>query len=279
MDHRGRGRPRAGHAGDPCRPVACDPTTGAVDAADLRHPRPTPSPARACTRASSTRARTTRTRFAYERCVAGLEGGSRGFAFASGLAATSRCWNCSTAATTCSRWTTSTAQLPPVRTRAPAQQRGPDFSFVDDPIRRFEARSRPGRSWWIETPTNPLLKIVDIATIAAIMKKRGLRSRSTTPSPRRRCSARSTRRRIWSCIRRRNTQRPFRTWSAACSWSATTPNPPSRSRSCRTGRRGAGAVRQLPRPARPEDAAPSACAHCCARRWQNGCNRIRRSRR
>ena len=29
------------------------------------------------------------TRFAYERCVAGLEGGSRGFAFASGLAATS----------------------------------------------------------------------------------------------------------------------------------------------------------------------------------------------
>src|SRR5699024_7976592 len=29
------------------------------------------------------------TRFAYERCVAGLEGGSRGFAFASGMAATS----------------------------------------------------------------------------------------------------------------------------------------------------------------------------------------------
>ena len=29
------------------------------------------------------------TRFAYERCVASLEGGSRGFAFASGLAATS----------------------------------------------------------------------------------------------------------------------------------------------------------------------------------------------
>src|SRR3546814_11659562 len=28
------------------------------------------------------------TRFAYERCVAGLEGGSRGFAFASGMAAT-----------------------------------------------------------------------------------------------------------------------------------------------------------------------------------------------
>src|SRR5688500_1835665 len=30
------------------------------------------------------------TRFAYERCIAGLEGGTRGFAFASGLAATSK---------------------------------------------------------------------------------------------------------------------------------------------------------------------------------------------
>jgi cystathionine gamma-lyase len=31
------------------------------------------------------------TRFAYERCVADLEGGTRGYAFASGLAATSDC--------------------------------------------------------------------------------------------------------------------------------------------------------------------------------------------
>ena len=38
------------------------------------------------------------TRFAYERCIASLEGGSRGFAFASGLAATS-----TAAATACSR--------------------------------------------------------------------------------------------------------------------------------------------------------------------------------
>jgi cystathionine gamma-lyase len=49
---------------------------------------------------------------------------------------------------------------------------GLDFSFVDltDPA-AFEAAIRPDtRLVWIETPTNPLLKVVDIAAIAAIAK-------------------------------------------------------------------------------------------------------------
>jgi len=53
---------------------------------------------------------------------------------------------------------------------------GLDFSWVDltDPA-AFEAAIRPNTKMvWIETPTNPLLKIVDIAAIAAIAKKRGL---------------------------------------------------------------------------------------------------------
>ena len=53
---------------------------------------------------------------------------------------------------------------------------GLDFSFVDttDPA-KFEAAITPRTKLvWIETPTNPLLKIVDIAAIAAIAKKRGL---------------------------------------------------------------------------------------------------------
>src|SRR5690606_9050958 len=49
------------------------------------------------------------TRFAYERCVAALEGGSRGFAFASGLPPPPPCWTRWTAAATSSAWTTSTA--------------------------------------------------------------------------------------------------------------------------------------------------------------------------
>ena len=53
---------------------------------------------------------------------------------------------------------------------------GLSFSFVDltDPA-RFEAAITPKTKLvWIETPTNPLLKIVDIAAIAAIAKARGL---------------------------------------------------------------------------------------------------------
>jgi len=50
------------------------------------------------------------------------------------------------------------------------------FSFADltDPA-AFEAAITPKtRLVWIETPTNPLLKIVDIAAIAGIAKKHGL---------------------------------------------------------------------------------------------------------
>lgn len=53
---------------------------------------------------------------------------------------------------------------------------GLDFSFVDltDPA-AFEAAIRPDTKMvWIETPTNPMLKLVDIAAIAAIARKHGL---------------------------------------------------------------------------------------------------------
>jgi cystathionine gamma-lyase len=53
---------------------------------------------------------------------------------------------------------------------------GLDFSFVDlTDIAAFEAAIRPEtRMVWIETPTNPMLKIVDIEAIAVIARKRGL---------------------------------------------------------------------------------------------------------
>jgi cystathionine gamma-lyase len=53
---------------------------------------------------------------------------------------------------------------------------GLDFSWVDlsDPA-AFEAAIRPNtRLVWIETPTNPLLKLVDIEQIASIARKRGI---------------------------------------------------------------------------------------------------------
>jgi cystathionine gamma-lyase len=53
---------------------------------------------------------------------------------------------------------------------------GLDFSWVDlSDVAAFEAAIRPETKLvWIETPTNPLLKLVDIAAIAAIARKRGL---------------------------------------------------------------------------------------------------------
>lgn len=116
------------------------------------------------------------TRFAYERCVAALEGGTRGFAFASGLAATATALEVLDSGDHVvamdDLYGGSYRLFERVRRRSAAL----DFSFVDltDPT-AFEAAIRPNtRLVWIETPTNPLLKIVDIAAISAIAKRRGL---------------------------------------------------------------------------------------------------------
>ena len=116
------------------------------------------------------------TRFAYERCIASLEGGSRGFAFASGLAATSTLLELLDSGDHViamdDLYGGSYRLFERVRRRSAAL----DFSFIDltDPA-KFEAAITPKTKLvWIETPTNPLLKIVDIAAIAAIAKKRGL---------------------------------------------------------------------------------------------------------
>ncbi len=54
---------------------------------------------------------------------------------------------------------------------------GLDFSFVDmTDLAAFESSIRPEtRLVWVETPTNPMLKIVDIAAICEIAHKHGLR--------------------------------------------------------------------------------------------------------
>ena len=116
------------------------------------------------------------TRFAYERCIASLEGGSRGFAFASGLAATSTLLELLDSGDHVIAmddiYGGSYRLFERVRRRSAAL----DFSFVDltDPA-KFEAAITPKTKLvWIETPTNPLLKIVDIAAIAAIAKQHGL---------------------------------------------------------------------------------------------------------
>ena len=117
------------------------------------------------------------TRFAYERCVAALEGGSRGFAFASGMAATSTVLELldsgSHVIAMDDLYGGSYRLFERVRKRTAAL----DFSFVDlTDLAAFESAITPEtRMVWVETPTNPMLKIVDIAAICDIAHKRGLR--------------------------------------------------------------------------------------------------------
>ncbi|MBP3983148.1 cystathionine gamma-synthase [Pseudoxanthomonas helianthi] len=116
------------------------------------------------------------TRFAYERCVAALEGGTRGFAFASGMAATSTVLELldsgSHVVAMDDIYGGSYRLFERVRKRSAAL----DFSFVDlTDLAAFEAAITPKTKLvWIETPTNPMLKIVDIAAVAEIAHRHGL---------------------------------------------------------------------------------------------------------
>ena len=116
------------------------------------------------------------TRFAYERCVAGLEGGSRGFAFASGLAATSTILELLDTGSHVVCMDDVYGGTFRLFERVRRRSAGLDFSFVDltDPA-AFEAAIKSNtRMVWVETPTNPMLKIVDLKAVSAIAKKHGL---------------------------------------------------------------------------------------------------------
>lgn len=116
------------------------------------------------------------TRFAYERCVAALESGTQGYAFASGLAATSTVLDMldSGSHVVCMDdvYGGTYRLFERVRRRSAAL----DFSFVDlNDMAALEAAVKPNtRMIWCETPTNPLLKIVDIPRLAEFARKRGI---------------------------------------------------------------------------------------------------------
>ena len=116
------------------------------------------------------------TRDALEACLAGLEGGRAAFAFASGMAAIGTVLELldsgSHVVAMDDLYGGSYRILEKVRKRA-ANSTG---SFVDlSAIESFEKAITPQtRMVWVETPTNPLLKIVELEAIAAIARKRKL---------------------------------------------------------------------------------------------------------
>lgn len=116
------------------------------------------------------------TRFAYERCIADLENGSRGFAFASGMAAISTMLELFPAGSHIVAMDDVYGGTFRLFERVRRDSANLSFSYVDltDP-EKFEAAITPETKLvWLETPTNPLLKIVDIEAIAKIAKKHGV---------------------------------------------------------------------------------------------------------
>jgi cystathionine gamma-lyase len=117
------------------------------------------------------------TRFAYERCVASLEGGTQGYAFASGLAATSTVLDVLDSGSHVVCMDDVYGGTFRLFERVRRRSAGLDFSFVDlNDMAALEAAVKPEtRLIWCETPTNPMLKVVDIARLAEFARRRGIR--------------------------------------------------------------------------------------------------------
>lgn len=116
------------------------------------------------------------TRFAFERCVADLEDGTAGFAFASGLAGIATVLELlqhGAHVVVCDDLYGGSYRL---FERVRRHSAGLDFTYVDaTKLDLLEAAIRPNtRMIWIETPSNPLLKLSDLSAIAAIAKKHQL---------------------------------------------------------------------------------------------------------
>lgn len=116
------------------------------------------------------------TRFAFERAIADLESGTRGYAFASGLAAISTFLEVLDAGdhviASEDLYGGSFRLFDKVRRRSA----GLEFSFVDmADLAAIEAAIRPNTKLiWVETPTNPLLRLADLAAIAELAGRHGL---------------------------------------------------------------------------------------------------------
>ena len=116
------------------------------------------------------------TRFAYERVVADLVGGSAGYAFASGLAAAATVLELLPAGSHIIATNDLYGGTYRLFERVRKHSAHLTVSYVDlaDPAALVEAIRPNTRMVWVETPTNPLLKLVDLAAIAEIARKHQL---------------------------------------------------------------------------------------------------------
>jgi cystathionine gamma-lyase len=116
------------------------------------------------------------TRSAYERCIADLESGTCGWAFASGLAAMATALDAldsgSHIIASDDLYGGTFRLFEKVRRRSANL----DFTFVDltDPT-NFQRAIKPNtRMVWVETPSNPLLKLIDLEAVAKIARAKNI---------------------------------------------------------------------------------------------------------
>ncbi|MBW7925203.1 MAG: PLP-dependent transferase [Burkholderiaceae bacterium] len=116
------------------------------------------------------------TRFALERCIADLESGGRAFAFASGLAAIATVLELLDAGAHVVAGDDLYGGTYRLLERVRTKSAGLSVSYVDlsDP-KALEAAIRPEtRMVLVESPTNPLLRLVDLEALASIARRRGV---------------------------------------------------------------------------------------------------------
>ena len=116
------------------------------------------------------------TRMAFERCIADLESGAHGFAFASGLAAMGTVLELLDAGSHVLAVDDMYGGSWRLFERVRRRSAGLRVSYVDpnQPERLSAAVQPDTRMIWVESPSNPLLKVTDLAALASIAKPLGI---------------------------------------------------------------------------------------------------------
>jgi len=116
------------------------------------------------------------TRFAWERNIANLEGGAQAFAFASGLAAIATVLELIPAGSHVVSGDDVYGGTFRLFDKVRRESAGLTFSYVDfvNPENLNVALTPQTKLVWIETPTNPLLKLADLRSLAEIARSRGI---------------------------------------------------------------------------------------------------------
>jgi cystathionine gamma-lyase len=116
------------------------------------------------------------TRMAYERCIADLEGGTQGYAFASGLGGASTVLDLFDSGSHVIAMNDLYGGSYRLFERVRRRSAGLDFTFLDlNDASALKAALKPNtRMIWAETPTNPMLTVVDLNKVGAFARKHGL---------------------------------------------------------------------------------------------------------